>query len=427
MNLLESVTTAWSEIFLHKLRSFLTILGVIFGVGSVISMMSIGAGAERESIRQIEMMGAKNITVKARVLKGKEFNEARRKYSLGLNFDDIDYIEDNVKSIDTSAPQKMINKTVSYGKSRPVSNVVGVNGAFFEVLNRIPFYGRLLIKEDIINFRKVCVLGYEAAKKMFHNEDPSGKIIKIGGVRFVVIGTLPDVNVKSKSVGGSSSINIKSRNLNNDIYIPISIIDKIFPTINRNGFSSSDIDPFYNEIDEIVFKVHSMEQLYGTRELLEKILIRRHKGVEDFEIIIPLEKLEQKKETQRIFNIVMTGIAALSLLVGGIGIMNIMLASVSERTKEIGVRRAIGASRRDIMGQFITESLVLSIIGGLLGIFAGIFISWIVSYKAGWETVITFSSVFLSFGVSALTGVLSGFFPAYRAANMDPVDCLRYE
>ena len=429
MNIGESVKTAVSEIFLHKLRSFLTILGVIFGVGSVIAMMSIGAGAEREAVRQIEEMGARNITVKAKKLTGKDYKDAVRRFSRGLSIEDVTYIKNTLPVIVDSAPQINIDQKAGFGKSRPECNIIGVDTGFFRVSGKKTRFGRLISKDDLDYFRKVCVLGSEIAEELFQNQDPSGKIIRIGNERFVIVGTVSSGGFKRKdsASGNNMKLDIKSRNMNIDIYIPITLADKLFPVNNRGGFENSVKDPEFHEVSEVVFMVRDIQDLSFARDSINSILKRRHSNIEDFEIIIPLEKLEQKKETQRIFNIVMTGIAALSLLVGGIGIMNIMLASVSERTKEIGVRRAIGANGHDIMIQFVIEALVLSIIGGLLGIVAGILISWTVSAQAGWETVVTFTSIFLAFGVSAVTGIISGIFPAYSASKMDPVDCLRYE
>ncbi|MFW5782461.1 MAG: ABC transporter permease, partial [Candidatus Muiribacteriaceae bacterium] len=379
MNLIESVVTASSEITHHKLRAFLTILGVIFGVGSVISMMSIGAGAEREAVRQIEAMGADNITVRAKKLIGKAYREAMRSFSEGLSIADRDYIQQNIPAVKKSTVQILVKESVAYGKVRPEANIVGVDGQFSEVLKKNPVFGRNIDRSDVRELRKVCVLGYNTAKKMFHNEDPTGKIVMIGGVRFIVIGSMSDATFKSSSVTGESAIDINSRDVNNDIYIPVSVVNTSFPRYGgENGFADSESDPAYSELSEIVFQVDSMDNIQKAAEVIRKILGRRHYGIDDFEIVIPLEKLEQKKQTQKIFNIVMTGIAALSLLVGGIGIMNIMLASVSERTREIGVRRAIGASRKEIMMQFITEALVLSVAGGVLGIIAGVLISLVV-------------------------------------------------
>ncbi|MCK9223927.1 MAG: ABC transporter permease [Candidatus Muirbacterium halophilum] len=431
MNINESVKTAISEIFLHKLRSFLTILGVIFGVGSVIAMMSIGAGAEKEAVRQIEEMGARNITVKAKKLTGKDYKEAVRKFSKGLSVDDVDYIKKTIPVIVDSAPQIIIDEKAGFGKLRPECNIVGIDTGFFRISGKKIRFGRFINNDDLNYFRKVCVLGAEIAEELFYNHDPQGKIIRIGNERFVIIGTVSAGGFLKKdnenASGNNMKLDLKTRNMERDIYIPATLSDKLFPVNNRAGFENSDKDPEFHEVSEVVFTVKDIEDLAFARDSLNSILKRKHSNIEDFDIIIPLEKLEQKKETQRIFNIVMTGIAALSLLVGGIGIMNIMLASVSERTKEIGVRRAIGANGKDIMMQFVIEALVLSIIGGLLGVLAGILISYLVSYQAGWETVVTFTSIFLAFGVSALTGIISGIFPAYSASKMDPVECLRYE
>ncbi|PLX16524.1 MAG: hypothetical protein C0601_10030 [Candidatus Muiribacterium halophilum] len=427
IDLRENIVSSLGEILLHKLRSFLTILGIIFGVASVIAMMSIGKGAQQASLKQIESMGAKNITVKSKKIMGKKLLEAKRRFSKGLSIDDSIYIKKNIKGIKEIAPVMITRKNVAYGKLQPEANLVGVGDEYFRILNKASLFGRTLTLSDVKNYRRVCVLGYGISKKIFHNEDPVGKLIKIGGVRYVIAGVMGDMTLKTNTATGSG-IDIQTRDMNNDIYIPRSLINNIYEYFKVNSPTpTSDNDPDYHQVSEMIIQAESMETIPAIKELINKALKRRHGNTEDFEIIIPIEKLAQKKETQRIFNIVMTGIAAISLIVGGIGIMNIMLASVSERIREIGIRRAIGATRRDIMLQFITESFLLSLIGGLLGIFLGIVISYVVSAKADWQTVITWWSVIMAFAVSALTGIISGIFPAYRAANMDPVECLRYE
>jgi len=423
----ENIVSSLGEILLHKLRSFLTILGIIFGVASVIAMMSIGKGAQQASLKQIESMGAKNITVKSKKIMGKKLLEAKRRFSEGLSFEDARYIKANINGIKEIAPVIITRKNVAYGKVQPEANLVGVGDEYFRILNKASLFGRTLNQADIENYRRVCVLGYGLSKKIFHNENPVEKLIKIGGVRYVIVGVMDDMTLKTKSATGSG-IDIETRDMNNDIYIPRSLISNVYEYYKFNTSSpSSDNDPEYHQVSEMIIQTESMEIIPVIKDVLAASLKRRHGNTEDFEIIIPIEKLAQKEETQRIFNIVMTGIAAISLIVGGIGIMNIMLASVSERIREIGIRRAIGATRHDIMLQFITESFLLSLIGGLLGIFLGILISYIVSAKADWQTVITWWSVIMAFVVSALTGIISGIFPAYRAANMDPVECLRYE
>ena len=289
--------------------------------------------------------------------------------------------------------------------------MVGTTPEYAEVLNFPVSKGSFITYYDVANKNRVCVLGGGIKKDLFKFEDPIGKKIKIENLWFTVIGVMEDKNIPAGKKGS-----IKTRNLNQDIYIPITASFKRFVN-----------DPLASEIDQITARVINSEKITEAANIIRNIISRRHNGVPDFQIIIPEALLRQSQETQRIFNIVMGAIAGISLLVGGIGIMNIMLATILERTKEIGIRRAVGATKMDILGQFIIEAVLISFSGGILGIFLGYGMTKIIAFYAGWKTIVNIYMILLSFGVSVSVGLIFGILPARKAANLDPIESLRYE
>lgn len=394
-------------------------LGVIFGVAAVIAMLSIGKGAELEAIEQIKAFGLNNIRIHTIELSKEEQEKAYRTLSKGLSYEDAIYIKQVLPYVEGIAPQNLLNKKVYYHQFNPKANIAGVTPEYLFVTDLKLDQGRFITDEDIDEYRKICILGNTITREMFLKEDPIGKFITVGGVRFRVVGTLND---KSKT---KEKIKIKSRDVNRDIYIPITTSMRKFVIADFENNQKNRVD--YGVVDEIAVRVKASENLNEAKISLTKILNRRHENIKDYEIIVPTELLEQSQQTQRLFNLVMACIAGLSLLVGGIGIMNIMLASVTERTKEIGIRRAIGASSQDIMLFFLLESVLISLIGGVIGIFTGIALGKIVTIYAGWKTIISPESISLSFGVASVIGIFFGIYPAYRAAKMDPIEALRYQ
>ncbi len=407
----ESLRIGLKSIWVHKLRSFLTTLGVIFGVAAVISMLSIGEGAKRSAIEQIKLLGTNNIRVNQIKLTGEKAEEAEKKLARGLTYHDGQLIRSNLPHVKGVTPLRFVEIEVMLGNKESTGRVVGTDESYENVTNFHPQEGRFLSPLDVQEAKRVCVIGSEVRQELFGYRNPIGRRIKIGDTWFLVVGVMESKTIKE----GKASV-IKLRNINKDIYIPITTALKRFADDDRP-----------DAIEEIAIQVASETQVLTTSEIVKRLLERTHEGVQDYEIIIPAELLVQSQKTQRVFNIVMGSIAAISLLVGGIGIMNIMLASVTERTKEIGTRRALGATEHDILGQFLNETVLVSVTGGVIGIILGFILAKGINLFAGWETVISPFSVVISFGISALVGIVFGIYPARKAAKMDPIAALRFE
>jgi len=412
MKNLTEVQLAISNLYSHKLRTFLTMLGMIFGVGAVIAMLSIGAGAEKESLQIIDTMGLRNIIVKDREFKDEDLKKIREN-SLGLSLRDIQAISSVTPDIETYAARKRVKtfQIFSFKGKSDDSNVVGVTPSYFRIARYELSEGSFFAEPDERDFEQFCIIGSRVKQKLFGYLSPIGQTIKIDKMWFTVIGVLADHNLAKDEFEG-----VKIQDFSNDIYIPLTTALKKF-----------ELKRFEPELDELVISIKNTDALKPSAVLISQVLANTHGKVDDFSIIVPRELLEQKQKTQRIFNIVMSCIASISLLVGGIGIMNIMLANILERTREIGVRRAIGARRRDIWQQFLIEALTISFIGGLTGILFGFGVSRVVALYAEWSTVVTGTSIGMSFGVSAAVGLIFGIYPAVRASRLDPVEALRYE
>jgi len=398
------------EMWTHKLRSFLTMLGVIFGVAAVVAMVAIADGAREESLRQIRLLGTNNIRIKKQELQGIDKTTALRKAPFGLTRADASSLQEILKDVTRIAVTRNISVRLIYKNEIPPSTIVGVSPDYPDVVNFAIQYGRFVNDIDILDARQVCVIGQEIKNRLFPIEEALGKEIRLEGQLFNVIGVME----KKSGSGGVGSL--KLGNLNQNIYIPIT-----------TAFIRFGLDGRAEQLDEISLKVRDGADLQEIAHAVKRILLRRHNGVEDFEIVIPEELLAQSLRTQRIFTIVLTAIAGISLLVGGIGIMNIMLATVTQRTREIGIRRAIGATQRHILMQFIIESLTLSLLGGFIGIFAGIGMARLISLYAHWNTPISILSIVVSFTVAAAIGLIFGLYPSTKAAQLDPIEALRYE
>lgn len=411
MQFSESLRIGIKSILVHKLRSFLTTLGVIFGVAAVISMLSIGEGAKREAVEQIKLLGTNNIRVNQLKLTGEQAEEAEQKNSRGLTYRDGQLIRENLPNVKGVTPVRFVETEIMLGNKESNGRVVGTDESYQWVTNFHPSEGRFIGALDVAEAKRVCVIGSEIRSELFGYRNPVGRRIRIGDTWFVVIGVMEAKTVKE----GKASV-IKLRNINKDVYIPITTALKRYTDEDRP-----------NAVEEIAIQVEKEDQVVPTSEVVKRLLSRTHNGVNDYEIIIPAELLAQSQKTQRVFNIVMGSIAAISLLVGGIGIMNIMLASVTERTKEIGTRRALGATESDILGQFLNETIMISVTGGTIGIILGVVMAKGINLFAGWETVISLFSVVISFGISALVGIVFGIYPARQAAKMDPIAALRFE
>ncbi|HVE71396.1 MAG TPA: ABC transporter permease [Thermoanaerobaculia bacterium] len=404
MDRTETLTSALINLNRHKLRTSLTMLGMIFGVGAVIAMLSIGAGAEKKALEAIGKLGLRNVIVKAKEVKPEERQELRKK-SLGVSLRDAEAIMEAVPNAERVLPRVEVKPyQIMAPGAKTKGKVFGVSWRYREVADVRLSHGRFFDARDEHEHAQVAVIGEEVRRNLFGYGDVLGRQLKVNDVWLEVVGVL------ASSAEGDSQSNAK------EIWIPVSAAMRKF-----------DRDPLDSPVDELLVTVKEGVSTRRTAQVIEPLLQRLHGGADDYEVVIPEALLEQSRQTQRIFNIVMGSIAGISLLVGGIGIMNIMLASVLERTREIGVRRAIGATRRDIRDQFVIESFAISLIGGIAGIIIGIVLARVVAAYAGWPTVITISSIILSTGVSISVGLVSGIYPAARASQLNPVEALRYE
>jgi len=406
---------------LHKMRSALTVLGIIFGVCSVIAMLSIGKGASYEALEQIKQLGSNNIIIRS--IKPPEDQEVSSSMSYvleyGLTYEDRDRIQYSIPSVVVEAPLREILKDVYYKTRRTAPLVVGTVPWYTEISRFNIGKGRFLTDLDLKTSNNICVLGKKAARDLFLYEDPLGKDIKIDQQYFSIVGVMED---KSARVDQE---NQNTTDYNNMVFIPLSAAkDRFGETLVKAKSGSREMERV--QLHQLTVRVEDQHQVEETAKSIQTVLEKYHKK-KDFRLIVPLELLRRARETERIFNIVLGSIAAISLLVGGIGIMNIMLASITERTREIGIRRALGAKRRDIVFQFLVETVVLSASGGALGIIVGVTIPFLVTYFSDMKTVVTVWSLILAFGISAAIGVIFGLYPANRAANMDPIEALRHE
>jgi putative ABC transport system permease protein len=412
MHLEESIRVAMYSLRDHKFRSLLTMLGIIFGTASVISMVSIGEGAKKQAMAKYQDLGVSNIIIRDKDLTDTELEGVRTKFSKGLSTDDTRAIKEIVPGVVGIAPQAEIKLDAMYEDKSSKANVIGVTPDVTQILNYSVDKGSFIDEDHYNRQLKICVLGADIAKELFSYEDPVGKSIKIGDQWFEVAGVLQSKALFTETIG-----ELAARDLNNDVYIPLSTFGKRIPRTNNLA----------SELKQITVKLESSENLIESSSIIKSILTRRHFRNNDFSIIIPYELMEQEKKESRIYNLLLASIAAISLIVGGIGIMNIMLASVLERTQEIGIRRAIGGRRSDIMIQFATEAMAISITGGLIGVFFGISLSLGIGIFTAVKTSLTLYSVLIAFGFSVIVGITFGYLPAKRAADLKPIESIRHE
>lgn len=415
MKFSEQISTGLTGLTDHPFRTFLTMLGIIFGVGAVIAMVSIGAGAEREALEELKKFGDSSIRISSIEIQGERLGEALKKQARGLSLADVDYLRSACQFINLAVAEKISEYDFYAMNNKPLVKVVGVGDHFLPVSRFELASGRFFSAVEQAEAAPLAVLGAGVASDVFGAVEPVGQTIQIERIRFRVVGVLQAQGT------GSGKLAIKRRDHDRDVYLPLKT------SLQRlEKWPVEDKDQ-YHEINSIWIEVKPGYDLLAARDVVTAMLKRRHAEIDDFEVQVPLEILQQSQKTQQLFNLVMALIAGISLLVGGIGIMNIMLASVNERTREIGVRRALGASKIDIVVQFLVEATLISILGGLVGIFAGVSISWVISLYTGWKTAIPLSSVLVAFFVSITVGIVFGSFPAAKAAALDPVKALRYE
>jgi putative ABC transport system permease protein len=452
--LLANLYIAIDAVIANKVRSLLTALGIIFGVAAVIAMLAIGNGAQQEILNQIKLVGVNNIVVKPIIeQKEEKLNEQaggkaeKRKFSPGLTIRDVRSIETTIPEISKISPEIILDTYVIRNGLRRSAKLVGVEPAYFEIYDFQLFEGQMFSIEQRRQGYPVCIIGQSIKAKFFPTENPIGKSIKVGPHWLTIVGVL-----KERLVSSSSITKLGIRDFNMDIYIPLQSFliryknrDKVsaealrleamrsrgvvFMNGNANeGDSQSEMEKKnYHQLDRLVIQVDETNKLKSTSEVLSRMLQRRHYDMVDYEIEIPELLLKQQQRTNDIFNYVLGAIAGISLLVGGIGIMNIMLASVLERIKEIGLRLSIGAKKSDVVQQFLFEAIMISVSGGIIGVILGVVMAYVVSEVADIPTIISFSSIILSFGVAATVGLIFGIAPARRAASQDPIASLRYE
>ncbi|MCJ7508923.1 MAG: ABC transporter permease [candidate division Zixibacteria bacterium] len=422
MRFRSTFSLSFDAIQAHKFRSFLTTLGVMFGVAAVIAMLSIGEGAKRDALEQIEMMGTSNIIIKAKKPPKTKTGESQLNLSEGLNLADAENIKHFSSLVENVVPQVSFKNVddIQYKDRITKGTVIATTPEYKNLMHMKLVNGRFFTAQENEEAKQVCVLGYNMKKELFAFSNAIGKSIKTGvGYYFTVIGVL-----EYKKVGKSKIEGVEVRDINEEIYIPLEfMLKKIgkYPLTNEEG------EDFQGVLSEIAVQVKKGRDIPEVAGIVQKVLERRHREVEDYKIIIPEALLRQSQRTQRIFNIVMGCIAGISLLVGGIGIMNIMLATVLERTREIGVRRAVGARKLDVMQQFLLEAVAISFVGCVLGVILGFVLAKGINFYAQWRTIISFGSVLLAVGVSAAVGIGFGYYPAKKAATLDPIEALRYE
>lgn len=424
-HLLRIFKLALKSLWLHKLRSFLTVLGIVFGVCSVIAMLAIGEGASYEAQEQIKNLGSQNIILQSvKPPDEQKISGAAQSFSLeyGLKYSDIKRIRSTIPGVTIVVPGRIVREYIWNATRRVDGEIIGTVPWYPEMRNQRVGMGRFFSEVEMEYAANVCVLGYETAQQLFPIHNPIGRDVRVGGTYYRIIGVLEPQKV-SKTASAPGSMVPKTTVYR--MFIPLSTARARFgETIVKRRTGSMEAERV--ELHEVTVKVDKPERVVGVAQAINTLLQRSHKK-KDYEIIVPIELLRRAEETKRIFNIVLGSIAAISLLVGGIGIMNIMLATVTERTREIGIRRALGAKRRDIVTQFLVESVMLSGTGGLIGVLFGITIPFLVTAFANMKTIVTLWSPLLAFSISALVGIVFGLYPAIRAAKMDPVEALRHE
>lgn len=439
------VRLALKSLLLHKLRSGLTMLGIVFGVFSVIAMLAIGEGASAQAQKQVLELGATNVIVRS-VKPPHEVTQSStrsRVLQYGLLRSDYKILTQTLPTITSAAPIREVDREIRYLKEAMNARVVGCTADYQEMNHLTLSQGRFLTGSDQEKLLNVTVIANDVANSLFKFENPLGKTIRIGPMFYTVVGVTKD-RTASAAIGGSLS----GQDYNKDVYIPIKTLQAREGDLDIKNQAGS-MTAEHIELNQITLRVNHKDSVLPTAQAIRETLDQSHPRTKDYAVVVPLELLKQAEQIRMIFNVVLGSIAAISLVVGGIGIMNIMLATVTERTREIGVRRALGARQRDIIEQFLTETIVLAGSGGLIGVVFGLLtpvtflgIQWFVQNfvmegnSAGSEVgrmffdlhpQIAFWSLPVAFGISVTIGIISGIYPAISAARLDPIEALRHE
>ncbi|MEK7684579.1 MAG: ABC transporter permease [Verrucomicrobiota bacterium] len=424
IRLKRTIRLGLKSLWVHRLRSLLTVLGIVFGVCSVIAMLAIGEGASYEAQEQIKNLGSQNIILRSVKPPEEQKVSGNQSFALdyGLTYPDVKRIKVTIPGVTVLVPGRLIREYVWNISRRVDCEIMGTVPWYPQMRNHPVAQGRFFSDLEMEQGASVCVVGAEMAPALFPIESPIGRTIRVGGKYYRVVGVM-----EPRAKGGKQSEIPESApgGAANRMYIPLTTARMRFgETLMKRRSGSFEAERV--ALHEVTVKVARPEDVTDVALSIQEVLERNHQK-KDYDIIVPLELLKRAERTKKIFNIVLGSIAAISLLVGGIGIMNIMLASVTERTREIGIRRALGAKRRDIIVQFLVETVMLSGAGGILGVVLGLTIPYLVTFFSEMKTIVTFWSPAIAFSISALVGVIFGLYPAFRAANMDPVEALRHE
>jgi putative ABC transport system permease protein len=422
----ETFRLGLNNLRLHKLRSLLTSLGIIFGVAAVICMLSISEGASADEMRMIELLGTKNIIINS--VKPPQATEASQRNSrlieYGITRDDVAMIQASVPRVAHVVPLKTVAYRARHGEFQAVINVVGTTPEFFDIVNVAVTRGRSITTQDISARTNICVIGEHVRRELFPFEDPIGETVLVerfpSAVPFTVVGILEEVQT-----AGAPRRGVEERNLNREILVPFSTALTQFSEITRRMAAGSR-EFIKMQYSGLYVTADELEYVLPVSRMIERVLKHGHED-RDYEVRVPLARLQLAQKKKRNNQLTLGFIAGISLLVGGIGIMNIMLATVTERTREIGIRRALGARQRHIAVQFLVETVVLSTTGGVVGVMLGIAGAFLITRIADWQTIVSVWSVAVSFGLSVLVGIFFGMYPALSAAKLDPIEALRHE
>ena len=408
------ITQALANLRAQKTRTLLTALGIVFGVGSVIGMLSIGAGAKEESLRFIEQLGVRNVLIDSRPTTSREEFQQRRRSSPGLSERDARILRANIDALELLSSRRTMHPARVLPKpSHDVPELYGVNPSYSAIHSLRLAEGSFFSQADDDASANVCVLGEGAKVSLLGYDSAVGKSIKVNDTWLQVVGVLNE-----QLMAGSTNTGGTMQDVNNIVYIPLNTFQYRFWDTSAS---------MRDDLDGIEIRLRQEADSIEVAKVVTAVLNSTHHNIQDFSVTIPAALLAQQQRTQTIFTYVMVAIAAISLLVGGIGIMNIVLATVMERTREIGIRRSIGARRFDIVRQFLTESVLISVGGGLMGITFGFFLAWLIARTADWKTIVTTASVVIAFGVSVFVGIVFGIYPAVKASRINPIDAVRYE